>query len=82
MQEWLRIAFSGPVRRRALKVALVVGTVLLAINHGDAILSGNISPVRWLRMILTVVVPYAVSTLSSVGAILDMRKPSALPEKP
>jgi len=73
MQEWLRIAFSGPVRRRALKVALVVGAILLAINHGDAILSGNIPPVRWLRMILTVVVPYVVSTVSSTGAILDMR---------
>jgi hypothetical protein len=73
MQEWLRIAFSGPVRRRAIKVALVVGTVLLAINHGDAILSGNVPPVRLLRMILTVVVPYVVSTVSSTGAILDMR---------
>jgi hypothetical protein len=73
MDEWLRTAFSGPVRRRAIRVALVVGTVLLAINHGDAILSGHIPPVRLLRMILTVVVPYVVSTVSSVGAILDMR---------
>ena len=73
MQEWLRIAFSGPVRRRAIKVALVVGAVLLAINHGDAILSGNIPLVRLLRMILTVFVPYAVSTVSSTGAILEMR---------
>ena len=72
MQEWLRIAFSGPVRRRAIKVALVVGAVLLAINHGDAILSGNIPLVRLLRMLLTVVVPYVVSTVSSTGAILDM----------
>jgi hypothetical protein len=74
MDEWLRIALSGPVRRRAVKVALIVGAVLLAINHGDAILSGHISLVRLLRMLLTVIVPYVVSTVSSVGAILDMRR--------
>jgi hypothetical protein len=74
MQEWLRIAVSGPVRRRAVKVALIVGAVLLVINHGDAILSGRISLVRLLRMLLTVIVPYVVSTVSSVGAILDMRR--------
>jgi hypothetical protein len=73
MNEWLRTAFSPPVRRRAIRVALIVGTILLAINHGDAILSGHIPPVRLFRMILTVIVPYVVSTLSSVGAILDMR---------
>ena len=74
MREWLAIAFSGTVRRRALKVALVVGAVLLAINHGDAILSGHISLVRLLRMLLTVTVPYVVSTVSSVGAILDIQR--------
>jgi gamma-glutamyltranspeptidase/glutathione hydrolase len=74
MKEWLRTAFSPPVRRRAVKAALIVGTVLLTINHGDAIVSGNVSLARFLRMILTVIVPYVVSTVSSVGAILDMRK--------
>jgi hypothetical protein len=74
MNEWLRTAFSPPVRRRATRVALVVGTILLAINHGDAILSGHVPPVRLFRMILTIIVPYVVSTLSSVGAILDMRR--------
>ena len=73
MQEQLRIALSGPVRRRAIKVALIVGTILLAINHGDAILRGDLPPLRWLRMILTVAVPYVVSTVSAVGAILDLR---------
>jgi hypothetical protein len=71
--EWLRTALSPAVSRRALKMALIVGSVLLIINHGDALLSGHISLSRLLRMLLTVVVPYVVSTVSSAGAILEMR---------
>ena len=55
-------------------VALVVGTALVAINHGDAILRGDVSPGRALRIVLTVLVPYCVSTYSSVSAI-RMRPP-------
>ena len=73
------MAFSATVRRRALKVALIVGSILLAINHGDALLKGEISLPRLLRMILTVIVPYVVSTVSSTGAILEMRKAPQAP---
>ena len=55
--------------RRALLYAVVVGAVLIAINHGDALLAGRIERGRALRMALTVLVPYVVSTLSSVGAL-------------
>jgi len=71
MGEWLRIATSPAIVRRACGYALVVGSVLLTINHGDAILAGDLPPARLLRMGLTVVVPYLVSTFSSVGATLD-----------
>jgi hypothetical protein len=74
MKEWLRIAASASVRRRALRVAGVVGAILLAINHGDAILHGDVPPVRLLRMALTLIVPYLVSTFSSVGAIRELRR--------
>jgi len=47
--------------------------VLIAINHGDALLRGEIDAGRLLKMGLTVLVPYTVSTLSSVGAILEHR---------
>jgi hypothetical protein len=42
---------------------------LITINHGDAIISGALDRTRALKMALTVVVPYCVSTLSSVGAL-------------
>lgn len=44
---------------RGLKVAAIVGTALLAINHGDAVLNGTY-PAVW-KIALT----YLVSTYSS-----------------
>jgi hypothetical protein len=77
LNEWLQLARSRPVIRRALKYAIGVGSVLIVINHGDALLRGDISLVRLLRMALTVSVPYMVSTASSVGAILEHTKETA-----
>ena len=69
MREWLGLATSGSVVRRALAYAVVVGAVLVGINHGDVILRGEVEAGRYLKMALTVLVPYAVSTLSSVQAL-------------
>lgn len=71
MEFWIRQALARSVVVRALKYAVVVGAVLIAINHGDAILRGEWSASRVLKMILTVFVPYAVSTCSSVSATRD-----------
>lgn len=70
---WLAVARERAVVLRACKFALVVGAVLIAINHGDALLAGELGPRRLLKMGLTVLVPYVVSTLSSVGATLALR---------
>ncbi|MEN8185236.1 MAG: nitrate/nitrite transporter NrtS [Myxococcota bacterium] len=69
MREKIGLALQPAVVRRALGYAVVVGSLLVAINHGDAILAGSVDAERWLRMGLTVMVPYVVSTLSSVGAM-------------
>lgn len=69
MSEWLGLAFSAAVVKRGLSFAVVVGAVLIAINHGDAILAGEVDKGRLLRMGLTVLVPYLVSTISSVAAL-------------
>ena len=68
---WSRLACSRPVVRRGLKYAIVVGAILIAINHGDAILRGELNPLRIAQMGLTVIVPYWVSALSSVGALQE-----------
>ena len=73
MSEWLRLARDPAVVRRALRTAVVVGAILTTINHGDAILHGDVDGVRLFRIFLTVFVPYAVSTTSSVAALRSMR---------
>jgi len=65
----LRLATSPDIVRRALWYAVVVGAVLIAINHGDALARGDLGATRLLKMALTVLVPYTVSTLSSVQAL-------------
>lgn len=73
MNTWIQVAKERAVIRRALKYALAVGALLITINHGDALLHGEITPLRLLEMVLTMAVPYCVSTMSSVGAILEAR---------
>lgn len=70
---WFRLASGRSVVRRACRYAVCVGALLIAINHGDAILRGDISIARVLRMVLTAMVPYAVSTASSVSALRERR---------
>lgn len=78
MNQTLALALKPSVVKRALKYAVVVGAVLIAINHGDAILRGEYPPPRLFRMGLTVLVPYVVSTLSSVGVMREFgNKPHA-----
>jgi hypothetical protein len=74
LKEWLALAFSGPVRRRALRIMAVVGALLITINHGDAILRGDVDGPRLARILLTLAVPYIVSTVSSVAAMREMGK--------
>ena len=69
--DWIGLALSPPVVRRALKFAVVVGAILITINHGDALLAGDLSGGRLAKMALTVCVPYLVSTFSSVAAMRD-----------
>ena len=64
-----RLALRADVRRRALTLALVVGPVSGLINHGGRMLGGMMEAGDWLRFGLTFLVPYCVSTWSSVMAI-------------
>ena len=70
MKTALQLATSRDVVRRALGYAIVVGAILIAINHADAIARGEFDMVRGIKMGLTVLVPYIVSTFSSIQALL------------
>jgi hypothetical protein len=71
--EWLAYCVSKPVVRRALLSALIVGSILVLINHSDALLNKQIDGIRLFRICLTLIVPYVVSTVSSVSTILSVR---------
>ena len=73
MTEWLRLASRRSIVHRALKYAIGVGSILIVINHGDALARGEISTSRFFRMLLTMTVPYFVSTASSVGALIERK---------
>jgi hypothetical protein len=75
-EAWLRAATRPSVVRRSLKYALIVGSVLVAINHGDAIVDGDLSLARLVRIAGTVVVPYLVTTFTSVDAGRSLNTPS------
>jgi len=72
---WIAIATRPSVVRRGLMYAVIVGAILITINHGDALLRGEFTLGHALKMALTVTVPYVVSTLSSVGAIRAYQLP-------
>lgn len=68
----LRCALTyGPLVRRSLIVALIVGTILTAINQGNIILRGDFPPSLYWKIPLTYMVPYCVAT---TGAILNARR--------
>jgi hypothetical protein len=73
IRDWLRVASTKRVVVRGLKYSVVVGSILIFINHGNAIVDGTVDATRLIQMMLTLLVPYCVSTASSVGAIIDYR---------
>jgi hypothetical protein len=66
---FLNLAVSGKVVKSALRVSLLVGTLLAFINHGEAIMRLSVPAENLVQILLTYLVPYCVATYSSVRAI-------------
>ena len=60
-----------PHLRQTIRIALVVGTVLFVINQLDVVIRGAATPVVWLKIALTYVVPFCVSNL---GILIASRR--------
>lgn len=71
MKQWLELATRSTVVRRACMYAIIVGSILIGINHGDQLLAGDFDAGMAFKMVLTMMVPYLVSTFSSVSAMRD-----------
>lgn len=74
MKAFLQLCLSKSIMQRAGITALIVGSILIAINHGDALIHGTMDQNRVFKMVFTLFVPYLVSTISSASTILNMKK--------
>ena len=69
----IQLAFGDGTTKKALLSALVVGSILTSINHGDMIISGEYP--SWLKVLLTYLVPYCVTTWGAItGKLSSQRK--------
>ena len=70
----LSIFFSKPATFRAATVAVIVGVILVFINHGGVILSGKITAECWVKILLTCFIPCTVSSISATMNIMEKPK--------
>ena len=76
MTAWLDIALAPATVRRSLRVAMVVGSILVAINYGDRIIAGSLGTREFAKIALTYCVPYCVATYAAVSALLGAKRAS------
>ncbi len=65
MNQKLSLIFRPLVVISAIKVALVVGPIIVLVNQWDLLVEGNID---WVKCFLSFVIPYSVSTASFLMA--------------
>ncbi|MCT4613467.1 MAG: nitrate/nitrite transporter NrtS [Marinifilaceae bacterium] len=70
----LKLIFSKQVVRTAFKLSLIVGTILGLINHGPDIFAHTLSDSQIIQIMVTYLIPYSVSTYSSVCSIRNYEK--------
>ncbi len=68
MSSIINLAFGDGTPKKAILTAVVIGTILTVINHGDLLLEG-VFP-HPLKVFLTYLMPYCVTTW---GAIIGKR---------
>jgi hypothetical protein len=61
--------------RRTVVIALVVGTILTAINQADVIIGGDASTATWIKVALNFCVPFVVSNLGLLAGKRGEREP-------
>ena len=62
--DFFQLAFGDGTPKKALMTALVVGTILTTINHGDVILRGE--SINYFKILLTYCVPFCVTTRGAI----------------
>lgn len=63
MRDALDIVLDPAHLRKTLKIALIVGLVLTAINQLDVFIRGDATGITFVKSVLNFVVPFVVSNL-------------------
>ena len=59
----LRCVVYWPHLSRTGLTALIVGTILFAINQLDVVLAGHVTTTTWIKIVVTYLVPFCVSNI-------------------
>lgn len=70
---FIQIAISKQIVTTAIKVCIIVGTILNLINHGDQIIAMDWGAMNWPKLFMTYSVPYLVATYSGTMVKLKMQ---------
>lgn len=74
-REALRVIAYPAHLRKTIRIALIVGFILFAINQMDVVLRGQATPTVWIKSGLTFLVPFCVSNLGVLVATRRRDRP-------
>lgn len=66
--EAVGLFLRGHTLRTAIPTALIVGTVLCAVNQGATLVAGQVTAGTWVRMVINYLVPFVVASVGYLGA--------------
>jgi hypothetical protein len=66
--EAFRVIAYPPYLKRTVRIALIFGSLLFAINHLDEVVLGHATGSVWIKGTLTFLVPFCVSNLGVLVA--------------
>jgi hypothetical protein len=77
-REAVRVVSYPPHLQRTVTIALIVGTILFAINQLDVVIRGDATTtIVWAKVAITYLVPFAVANAGILIASRANRPPSA-----
>lgn len=77
VRRFLAIALSSESMRRCLPTALIVGSILSAINQGSVILGGDATEATWLRVFVNYLTPFVVASIGFVSGAVSHEESEA-----
>lgn len=77
--EVFRVIAYPPYLKRTVRIALIFGSILFAINHLDEVVLGHANAGVWVKGALTFLVPFSVSNLGVLVA--SRRRPQGAREE-